>query len=131
MRKAIALGAITAAVALSACAQSRGESGGPTVERDFQVGAFEQIEVAGSYDVDVRTGPAPSVHATGPEKDLERLVVEIKGDRLLIHSKRDRGFHMGWTSESPTKIIVTVPKLSAASIAGSGGLTVDRVTGES
>ena len=128
MRKAVALGAIIAAIAASACAQSRGESGGPTVERDFQVGGFERIEVAGHYDVDVRTGAAPSVHASGPEKELERLIVEVRGDRLLIHTKR--GFNMNFSSGSPTRITVTVPKLSGASIAGSGGITVDKVASE-
>ena len=131
MRKAIALGAIIAAVA-TACAQNRHESGGPTVDRDYQVGAFEQIEVAGHYEVDVRTGSAPSVHATGPEKDIERLVVEVRGNRLLIHSRRNGGFNMGWCGGGePTRIAVTVPKLSGASIAGSGGIKVDRVASES
>jgi len=132
MRTAIAAGAILAVAAVSgACAQTRHESGGPTVQRDYQVGAFEQIEVAGHYDVDVRTGSAASVHATGPQKDIEQLVVEVKGNRLLIHARKNRGFHMGWSnSGEPTRIAVTVPKLSAASIAGSGGIKVDRVASE-
>lgn len=129
MRKAIAVGAILAAAALTACAQSRTETGGPTVERDFQVGAFERIEVAGHYDVEVRTGAAPSVHATGPEKELERLVVEVRGDRLLIHSRKS-GIGMHWSSSGPMKIAVTVPKLSGASLAGSGGVNIDKVAGE-
>ena len=136
MRGAIALGAVIAAIAASGCAQAqdkqaRTESGGPTVQRDYQVGAFERIEVAGHYEVDVRTGSAPSVHATGPEKDIERLVVEVKGDRLLIHPRKERGFHMNWSSNEPTRIAVTVPKLSGAAIAGSGGIKVDRVASES
>lgn len=131
MKKALAIGILAAAAAVSACARDRHESGGPTVERDFQVGAFEQIEVAGHYDVEVRTGSAPSVHATGPEKDLESLVVEVKGNRLLIHARKSKGFHMGWSSHEPTRIAVTVPMLSAASIAGSGGIKVDRVASES
>lgn len=132
MRKAITLGAILAAAAVSAaCAQKNHESGGPTVERDFQVGAFERIEVAGHYDIDVRTGTAPSAHATGPEKDIERLVIEVKGDRLLIHARKDNRFHMNWGGGEPTKIAITVPKLSGAAIAGSGGIKIDRVAGES
>ena len=130
MRKAIALGAIVAAIAASACTQARSESGGPVVERDYQVGAFEQIEVAGHYDVDVRTGTAPSVHASGPQKDIERLVVEVRGNRLLIHPRNERGFNMNWSSREPTRIAVTVPKLSGAAIAGSGGITVDRVASD-
>ena len=130
MRKALAIGLLAAAAAISACAQSRGESGGPTVERDYQIGPFERIEVAGHYEVDVRTGSAASVHATGPEKELERLVVEVKGDRLLIHARKNRGLNFGFSSSEPTRIAVTVPKLSGAAIAGSGGIRVDRVASE-
>lgn len=135
MRGAIALVAVIAAIAASGCAQAqnkqaRTESGGPTVQRDYPVGAFEQIEVAGHYDVDVRTGSAPSVHATGPQKDIERLVVEVKGDRLLIHPRKERGFHMNWSSNEPTRIAVTVPRLSGAAVAGSGGIKVDRVASD-
>jgi hypothetical protein len=131
MKKALAIGILAVAALSAACARDHHESGGPTVERDFQVGGFELIEVAGHYDVDVRTGSAPSVHASGPEKELERLVVEVKGNRLLIHARKNGGFNMGWSSKEPTRISVTVPKLSGAAIAGSGGITVDKVASES
>ena len=136
MRKAIALGAMMAALAASGCAraqhqEARTESGGPTVERDYQVGAFERIEVAGHYDVEVRTGSAPSVHASGPQKDIERLIVEVKGDRLMIHTRKERGFNMNWSSKEPTRISVTVPMLRGAAIAGSGDMKVDRITTDS
>jgi len=131
MRKAIAVGGIIVAAAISAaCAQSKHESGGPTVERDYQVGGFERIEVAGHYDVDVRTGAAPSVHASGSEKDIERLVIEVKGDRLLIHARKDRGMFGGSWSSGDVSISVTVPRLSGAAIAGSGGIKVDRVAAQ-
>jgi len=130
MRKALAI-AMVAAALLGACSEARSEDGGPTVSRNFTVRGFEQIEVAGSYDVDVRIGPAPSVHASGPQKELERLVVEVQGDRLLIHPRKERSmFRMGWNSHDTVKIAVTVPALRGAAIAGSGGIAVDRVTGD-
>ena len=36
---------------------------GPNVSASIQVGGFDQLEVAGPYDVEVRTGGAPSVSA--------------------------------------------------------------------
>jgi hypothetical protein len=131
MRKAIVIGIVAAAAASAGCARAHGESGGPTVERSYPVGGFERIDVAGSYDVQVHTGAAPSVHAKGPEKDLERLVIEIKGDRLLIHSREDHGmFHLGWRSHGKISINVTVPQLSGADLAGSGDLRIDNVRGD-
>ena len=66
MRKSIAAAAIVAAAAAtSACGHDRSEDGGPSVSRNYQVGAFQQIEVAGPYDVEVRTGANPTVAANG------------------------------------------------------------------
>lgn len=126
----VSLIAVAAALAAAACSQTRAEEGGPTVKRQYQVGAFQSIEVAGPYEVVVTTGGAPSVTASGPEKLLERLVVEVKGDRLLIHPRKDKGFN--WSSSRGTaKIQVTAQMLRAASIAGSGGISVDKVSGDS
>ena len=130
MRKAIVIG--MAAAALAGCAREGHESGGPTVERNYQVGGFERIEVAGGYDVEVHTGAAPSVHAKGPEKDLERLVIEVKGDRLLIHPRDNHNmFHIGWRNHGRTVISVTVPQLRGADVAGSGDMRIDNVRGDS
>ncbi len=60
MRKSIAAAVIAASAAAAACSQSHAEDGGPTTSRSYQVGNFQQIEVAGPYDVDVRTGANPS-----------------------------------------------------------------------
>lgn len=122
--------ALSAALAAAACGQSRAHGGGATVQRSYQVGAFQSIEVAGPYEVEVVTGRAPSVSASGPEKLIERLVVEVKGNRLLIHPRKEQGFN--WSrSRGTAKVQVTAPMLRAAAIAGSGGISVDRISGDS
>src|SRR3954447_23001814 len=68
MRKSVA--ALIAASALSGCQVHAQEDAGRTVSRNYQVGNFQQIEVAGPYDVDVRTGSNVSVSAKGGEKLL-------------------------------------------------------------
>ena len=129
MRKPLMVAIAALATAATACGQTRAESGGATVQRQYPVGTFQSIEVAGPYDVEVRTGGAPSVTASGPEKLLERLVVEVKGDKLLIHPRKENGFR--WSSSSGiAKIQVTAPMIRAAAIAGSGGISVDRVSGQ-
>ena len=57
----------------------------------LQVGAFEGIEVAGHYDVEVRTGSA-DVHAPARRR-TSNAVVEVKGNRLLI-TPQERGPHV-------------------------------------
>ncbi len=131
MRKSIAAAVIAASAATSACGHSRSEDGGPTVSRNYQVGGFDQIEVAGPYDVTVRTGSAPTVSARGPQKILEHMVVEVRDGKLVIHSERNKSwFHSGWNFHGKVELAVTVPELHGATIAGSGGIKVDQVKGD-
>src|SRR5437773_416434 len=97
MRKSIAAVVIAASAATSACGRTHSEDGGPTVSHNYQVGSFDQIEVTGPYNVQVRTGANPSVSASGPQKMIEHMVVEVRDGKLEIHPERQKGwFHMGW-----------------------------------
>lgn len=131
MRKPIAAAVIAATAATSACGHSRGEDAGPVVSRAYQVGNFDRIEVAGPYDVDIRTGSSPSVSARGGQKLIEHMVVEVKDGRLLIHPQERKGwFGGGWHFGGKVDLQVTVPELHGATIAGSGDIKVDKVRGE-
>lgn len=131
MRKPIAAALIAALAAAGACSRTHAEDGGATVSRNYQVGNFRQIEVAGPYDVEVRTGANPVVSARGSEKLLERTVVEVKGDKLLIHPQQQKGwFGVRWTSGGKAHFVVAVPQLAGATIAGSGDIRIDKVAGE-
>ena len=121
---------VIAACALAGC-QVHAEDGGQTVSRNYQVGNFQQIEVAGPYDVEVRTGPAISVSGRGGEKLLERTAVEVRGDRLVIRPENHHGFFSwSWGNWGSATFTITVPQLTGATIAGSGGIRVDRVAGQ-
>jgi len=131
MRILLAAAAIAAVAATGACSQGRAENPGPTVSRDYQVGSFDRIEVSGPYEVEVRTGAAPSASARGPEKMIERLVVEVRDGKLQIRSKEDKGFNFHWGSNrGHVELTVTVPQLSGAAISGSGDIAVDHVRGD-
>jgi hypothetical protein len=129
MHKAIAVALAAMAVSMSGCA--RGDISGPgaIVDRSYNVGNFDKIDLAGAYDADVRTGPAVSVHARGGENILDRLIVEVEGGELKIHPKEHMGFHWGWGKNEHVQLTITVPALSAASLAGSGAINIDKVQG--
>jgi hypothetical protein len=127
MRKSVAAVIIAASAATSACGHSQGT--GATVSRNYQIGNFQAIEVAGPYQVDVRTGGNPGVSAEGSEKLLERTFVEVRGDKLVIRPEEHGWFHFGWSSRGKAHFTVTVPQLSGAAIAGSGDINVDKVQG--
>ena len=130
MRKSIAAAVLAASAATAGCGHARGEEAGPTVSRNYQVGNFQQVEVAGPYEVTVRTGGQPGVSARGPQNLLERTTVEVKGDKLVIGPKERHGFHWGWGSRGHAEFTVTVPAINAATIAGSGDINVDHVRGD-
>jgi hypothetical protein len=123
--------AVIAVSTLAACHVDARENSGPTVSRNYQIGNFQQVEVAGPYEVDVRTGSNPSVSASGSEKLLERTTVEVQGDKLLIRPENNHSFfNFGWGHHGRAKFTVTVPQLNGATIAGSGDIHVDNVTGQ-
>jgi hypothetical protein len=132
MHKAIAAGLMAAAVSTSGCARGGAQSPGPTIERNFQVGAFDRLELTGAYDATVRTGVAPSVNAKGGQNLLDELVVEVKNGTLEIRPRERHGFHWGWGGHNgKVALTITVPALRAAELAGSGGIHIDRVAGDS
>ena len=131
MRKALLIGAAAAVTATAGCGRSHAEGAGPMVQKNYPVGNFTQVEVAGPFDVAVHTGAAPSVSAKGNEKLLERLVVEVKGDKLVIHPESKNGwFHWGGGDSGKANIAITVPAISGATLAGSGGIVIDSVKGD-
>ena len=130
MQKSLAAVLVAVAAATSACGHATNEDPGPQTSRNFAVGAFDELELAGAYDVEVKTGGQPSVAASGPEKLLDRLVVEVKGNTLEIHPRKEKGwFSRGWHSNDKVKLVVTVPSLQAATLAGSGVVAIDKVEG--
>ncbi|MEO5773788.1 MAG: head GIN domain-containing protein [Sphingomicrobium sp.] len=132
MAKAFAIaGAVAAGVLAAACSHAGAQDPGPDASRNYQVGAFQKIEVSGPFEVQVRTGSASSVSARGPQNMLDRMVVEVRGDTLLIHPREEkRGFHWGWGRHDTINVAVTTPALRGAQIAGSGGIRVDQVKGD-
>jgi hypothetical protein len=130
MRKSIAAAVAAASVATGACNQSA-EEAGATVSRNYPVGNFQRIEVAGPYDVTIRTGANPTVSAEGSEKLLERTVVVVQGDKLVIHPEEQKGFRfLSFGTRGKADFTVTVPRLAAAAIAGSGKIDLDHAQGE-
>lgn len=124
--------ATAASLSLGACGGSNAEAPGPTVQRDYQVATFDKIEVAGPFEVSVTTGGKPSVHASGPSNLLEKMEVVVEGGVLKIRpEKRNSMFNWNFGRNSKATVAVTVPMLSEAAIAGSGGIAIDKVSGAS
>lgn len=106
-------------------------SGGQAVaaERVFTVTGFDRIRVEGPYAVDLRTGTGPSAKASGDQRALDRLRVEVQGTTLII--KLDRSSWGGWPDARTggVSLVVTTPNLSGAMLNGAGDVSINRMAG--
>ncbi len=124
-------GGMLAAGMLGAC--SIGSDDGPGISptgggttRTYAADGFARITLSSSDDVDVRAGTAFSVRAEGPSDQLDQLRIAKDGDTLEIGRQRKA---FSWGSHPTVKVYVTLPRLTDASIAGSGTMAVDRIEG--
>ncbi|QTH19514.1 DUF2807 domain-containing protein [Rhizorhabdus wittichii] len=116
---------ITALLGLSLAAAVALPAGAAT--RSFPVPGFVKIRVEGPYTVRVRTGAQVSVRASGPANGIDRLVVEPRGQMLVVTSEKGWNWNpLHWNS-GKIVVDVTVPMLEAAELTGPGDLTIDRI----
>ncbi|HEX9947660.1 MAG TPA: head GIN domain-containing protein [Allosphingosinicella sp.] len=115
---------------LGACSMGEAsESGGQRASRDFQVGSFDKISLAGSPNVVVAVGGAPSVRAEGDSALIEKLDIRVENGTLRIGYKKGN-WSFGWSRDrGPVTIRVSAPTLTGAEVAGSGDMKIDKVEG--
>ncbi len=110
---------------LSGCGMTeKGQGDATPGARSFAVTGFDAVSLDGSDDVEVVTGPAFAVSATGPQAVLDRLNVRVEGTGLKIDRKAESGWN--WSGKG-AMIRVTLPVIKAAAVAGSGNMRIDRV----
>ncbi|MCP3730387.1 DUF2807 domain-containing protein [Sphingomonas sp. MG17] len=121
------------AAPLAACGMANGMSGevvqpsGSGGTRTFDVAGFTGVALLGADDVEVRHGASFAVSAQGDSALLDKLEIRKDGDTLKI-GRKDGDWN--WGGDTGAKITVTLPRLTAASLAGSGDMTVDRAEGD-
>jgi hypothetical protein len=121
------LGLAVCAVALALPQAGSAQAG--AVARNYPVGVFDSIGVAGSNLVIVHVGGAPAVSATGPAEILDKMEVVVERGELQIRPRRQFRDHFEWNDLKRATFTVTAPRLNAASLAGSGEMRVDRAEG--
>lgn len=112
-------------LALAGAALACAASPALAAQRSFPIGAFESVILAGSPDVQIRTGLKPSVVATGVDAALDRLQIRVENGTLIIDTKP--GMSLG--RNEAVDVIVTTGDLKSASITGSGDMDINKVAG--
>lgn len=114
----------------SASAQGDGApASGTGGNRSFAVADFSGVALKGSDDVDIRVGGGFSVRAEGPADVLDQLKIVRDGDNLVV-SRKSRNLADWGSSKGHAKVYVTMPRIAALSLGGSGNITLDRAEGK-
>lgn len=115
---------------LTACGLNQSERvqlSGRSEQRPVVVAAFDKVELKGPDRVVVRVGAAQSVSIEGDSAVLALMDVAVENDKLVV-KRNTRNTNVSGDKERAT-VTVTVPRLAAAAVGGSGDMTVDRVGG--
>jgi hypothetical protein len=95
----------------------------------YQVAPFVEVSNTGPQDVVITRGDTVSVRATGSPRALGLLEAVVKDGRLSIGPKK--GFDWGnWSNLQHATFYVTMPRIEAAALAGSGDIRIDQVESE-
>ena len=87
---------------------------------------FAAVELRGAADVTVRVGPAPSVSVTTDDNLQQLLRTEVRrGGVLVLDSNRS------YRTRQTPRITITVPRLTAFAVKGSGDAKISGVNGGS
>jgi hypothetical protein len=107
-----------------------GVAGGDSaVTQDFALSGFTGVKLTGPDDVTIRRGDAFSVTARGPKADIDEMDIKLDGDKLSIGRKRE-GFSISRWDGEKVEIRITMPRLTAVHVTGSGEIDADLVEGD-
>lgn len=104
-------------------------SAGPITNQTYDLTGFTGVEVSGPDDVTIRQGDGFSISARGRKETLDRLEIKLDGTKLVIGRKRE-GFGFSNHDDDDLDIAITMPKLDAVRLTGSGSIDADAADGD-
>ncbi|NVJ97302.1 MAG: DUF2807 domain-containing protein [Alphaproteobacteria bacterium] len=111
----------TAAVAAIAIGAGFAVSAKDTSEEMRDVGSFDQVQLNGSMDVEVKVGGEQSVRVVADSDIISHIETEVRGGTLRVGLDND---HRHGNIKKMI-VYVTVPSLKGAALHGSGDMIVE------
>lgn len=96
--------------------------------RNFGITNFTKVRVQGPYKVSLATGVAPFARANGSPAALDKVLVEVRGDTLVVEANPSWGGYPG-IDPGPVEISLGTHDLTSATLLGAGSIAIDRVKG--
>lgn len=121
MKKSILLAALCAFfITVNSNAQSKIDGNGKVVTITRSTTDYDNIKIAGFFDVDLVSGKEGKITLKGEENLLAAVKVEVEDNSLKIYVEKGKQIH----TSAGHKIQVTVPfeKISELNLAGSGNI---------
>src|SRR5690606_36001017 len=118
-RPSILGGAALLAACLVAYQIASARGGEPPVKREVRtVAGFTAVELGGAFDAEIRIGASQKVERRGEADMLDRITTEVNGGELVVRG--DGALRL----ERPIAVRITVPRLSAVEVKGSGHVKI-------
>jgi len=90
---------------------------GQTVKEDRNLPAFQALSLAMAGELYLSQGNPQSVKIEADKADLEDIITEVKGNRLVVRNKEGH-----WRGMENVKIYITVPEINQIGLSGSGDI---------
>jgi hypothetical protein len=129
---AVAMGLLAAGGAAAILDDQRTDAAPMVATADnltYEVGPFQALSTTGPQDVVITLGDTRAVRVEGSPEALARLEAVVRDGTLTIGPKERFRNGFNWSRLSGVTFYVTVPRLEAVSLAGSGSVRLDRAEG--
>lgn len=100
-----------------------------SAERTYSITSFNKIRVEGPFAIRLVTGRSPFAKASGSQRALDALTIEVTGQTLVVRPNRSSWGGYPGQPAGPVEISVGTHDLASAVLNGSGSLDIDRVKG--
>lgn len=98
-------------------------------EMTFPLADFDEVSIIGPQDVTIIYGEEFAVSASGSADGMRQIEAVVENGGLVIRP-REGQFFGDWGDLDEVTYTVTMPRVTRVALAGSGDVTVDRVTGD-
>ena len=121
MKKLLTLTLALAAMTATNAQWKKVKGNGNVVTIERSTADYDEVAVAGWFDVDLVAGTEGQLTIKGEENLLEYIKTEVKGDKLVIKVKSGINLRpSSWGSDGGIRITVPVEEVSSVSLSGSG-----------
>lgn len=121
MKKVITLLTVfTVSLVSAQWGQEKIKGNGNIVSKNITTSDYEEIGVAGAFQVTLIEGNEGKITLKGDENLLNYVIVETNGDELKI--KTEKGFYLQPTKGNKIEIIIPIKEISAVNLTGSGDI---------